>query len=204
MSEFSDADAADLTGGARHSGTVRAVLHAFDGTAHRTAARCRRRPRLLRQHELYRERRPSGPTSRSCFAPAPSQSAAVRVDRAESLHLRMAHKIRVPRTGGCAIARRHRQEITVYVSTALHENNQLRRLVRRPLRGAAVDLQRAGLIHGLLSDTAVFNHLSTARFSPRSSRRACAPTIRRWNAAMELGWPGDEPRRHSPVRVWCT
>ena len=78
------------------------------------------------------------------------QPAAVHADRALGVHLR--HGAQDPRAALPAAARAARGDradlLGVRVDGAAREH-QLRRLVRGDVRGAAVDLQRAGLLHGL-------------------------------------------------------
>ena len=91
---------------------------------------------------------------------------------AVGVHVRMAHKIRVPlyrRSVNCSTPRV--RPIRYTVSTALHENTSFDGFVLRPVRRAS-RCSTPGVLHGFLSDTAVFNHRSIAPTSRRSSRGA--------------------------------
>ena len=108
--------------------------------------------RLLRQHaSSSRSCVPLRPDIQELFCPGTILNPQ-RFQRTELsvFTFGMAHKIRVPLYRRLQrSARRDRAELFGLRVDGAAREHQLRRLVRRPVRGAAVDLQRAGLLHGL-------------------------------------------------------
>ena len=186
------ADAADLDlWASSRSGQFELFLHAFDGTEiEQRLVAAAARVYCGNTRALHASCSRCGPDIQELFCPGTILNPQ-RFQRTELsvFTFGMAHKIRVP------LYRRLRdlleatgQSYSVYVSTALHENTSFDGSFVVRVRGAAVDLQRAGLLHGLpvrhggLQPPAGL-HVS----SRRSSRRGCAPTTPpstpRWSAA---------------------
>jgi hypothetical protein len=190
MSEFSEADAAELDAWAMaHPGEFELFLHAYDGTAveQRLVAAASRV--YCGNSELYRELRPARPDIQELFCPG----TILNPQRFQHTDLSvftfgMAHKIRVP------LYRRLRdlleatgRSYSVYVSTALHENTSF--------DGSFVvrfeELQSIfnGQVYfmGYLSDTAVFNHLLDSTYLAAFFEKGLRANNTTVNAAMECG-----------------
>jgi hypothetical protein len=190
LSEFSDADAADLdawVGG--HEGQFELFLHAFDGTPmeqrlFEAASRV-----YCGNAELFRELSPKRLDVQELFCPGTILNPQ-RFQRTELsvFTFGMAHKIRVP------LYRRLRdlleatgKSYSVYVSTALHENTSF--------DGSFVvrfeELQSIfnGQVYfmGYLSDTAVYNHLMDCTFLAAFFEKGLRANNTTVNAAMESG-----------------
>jgi hypothetical protein len=190
LSEFSDADAAELDRwAAAHAGRFELFLHAFDGTdvEKRLVAAAARV--CCGNAELQRDLRPSRPDIEQMFCPGTILNPQ-RFERTELsvFTFGMAHKIRVP------LYRRLRdlldatgQTYSVYVSTALHENTSF--------DGSFVvrfeELQSIfnGQVYfmGYLSDTAVYNHLMDCTYLAAFFERGLRANNTTVNAAMECG-----------------
>jgi hypothetical protein len=190
LSEFSDADAADLDAWVRaHQGQFELFLHAFDGTPIEQ--------RLLEgasrvycgNAELFRDLSPKRLDVHELFCPGTILNPQ-RFQRTELsvFTFGMAHKIRVP------LYRRLRDLLeatgktySVYVSTALHENTSF--------DGSFVvrfeELQSIfnGQVYfmGYLSDTAVYNHLMDCTFLAAFFEKGLRANNTTVNAAMESG-----------------
>jgi hypothetical protein len=190
MSEFTDADAAELDAwSVARAGRFELFLHAFDGTPIEqrlvsSAARV-----YCGNSELYRDLRPARPDIQELFCPG----TILNPQRFQATDLSvftfgMAHKIRVP------LYRRLRDLLdatgrtySVYVSTALHENTSF--------DGSFVvrfeELQSIfnGQVYfmGYLSDTAVYNHLMDCTYLAAFFEKGLRANNTTVNAAMENG-----------------
>ena len=190
LSEFSEADAADLDlWSSAHAGRFELFLHAFDGTPieRRLVAAAARV--CCGNSELYRELKPVRPDIQELFCPGTILNPQ-RFHRTELsvFTFGMAHQIRVP------LYRRLRdlldatgKSYSVYVSTALHENTSF--------DGSFVvrfeELQSIfnGQVYfmGYLSDTAVYNHLLDCTFLAAFFEKGLRANNTTVNAAMENG-----------------
>ena len=190
LSEFSEADAADLdlwTGA--HAGQFELFLHAFDGTDVEQRLVAAAVKVYCGNSELFEQLRPARPDILELFCPGTILNPQ-RFQRTELsvFTFGMAHKIRVP------LYRRLRdlldatgKSYSVYVSTALHENTSF--------DGSFVvrfeELQSIfnGQVYfmGYLSDTAVFNHLMDCTFLAAFFERGLRANNTTVNAAMESG-----------------
>jgi hypothetical protein len=190
LSEFSDADAADLDmWGQAHAGHFELFFHAFDGTdvekrLMKAAARV-----YCGNRELFETLRPARPDIHELFCPGTILNPARFQNTELSVFtFGMAHKIRVP------LYRRLRELLdatgktySVYVSTALHENTSF--------DGSFVvrfeELQSVfnGQVYfmGYLSDTAVFNHLLDCNYLAAFFEKGLRANNTTVNAAMEQG-----------------
>jgi hypothetical protein len=190
LSEFSDADAADLDIWAQaHAGKFEVFWHAFDGTPVERRLMEAAAQVYCGNQELSETLRPSRPDLRELFCPGTILNPARFQDTdLKVFTFGMAHKIRVP------LYRRLRdlleatgKSYSVYVSTALHENTSF--------DGAFVvrfeELQAIfnGQVYfmGYLSDTAVFNHLMDCTFLAAFFEKGLRANNTTVNAAMECG-----------------
>jgi len=190
LSEFSEADAADLDlWASSRPGQFELFLHAFDGTEieRRLVAGAGRV--YCGNRELYAQLQGMRPDIQELFCPGTILNPQ-RFQRTELsvFTFGMAHKIRVP-------LYRRLQELleatgksySVYVSTALHENTSF--------DGSFVvrfeELQSIfnGQVYfmGYLSDTAVFNHLLDCTFLAAFFEKGLRANNTTVNAAMEVG-----------------
>jgi hypothetical protein len=190
LSEFSDADAADLDlWGVAHAGQFELFLHAFDGTEIEQRLVAAAAKVYCGNSELFKQLRPARPDILELFCPGTILNPQ-RFQRTELsvFTFGMAHKIRVP------LYRRLRdlldatgKSYSVYVSTALHENTSF--------DGSFVvrfeELQSIfnGQVYfmGYLSDTAVFNHLMDCTFLAAFFEKGLRANNTTVNAAMESG-----------------
>jgi hypothetical protein len=190
MSEFSDADAADLdTWIQAHQERFELFLHAFDGTPIEQRLLHAAKRVYCGNAELFRDLRPARADVQELFCPGTILNPQ-RFQRTELcvFTFGMAHKIRVP------LYRRLRdlleatgQSYSVYVSTALHENTSF--------DGSFVvrfeELQSIfnGQVYfmGYLSDTAVYNHLMDCTFLAAFFEKGLRANNTTVNAAMESG-----------------
>ena len=190
LSEFSDADAADLdawVGG--HQGQFELFLHAFDGTPIEQRLLAAANRVYCGNAELFRDLSPKRLDVQELFCPGTILNPQ-RFLRTELsvFTFGMAHKIRVP------LYRRLRdlleatgKSYSVYVSTALHENSSF--------DGSFVvrfeELQSIfnGQVYfmGYLSDTAVYNHLMDCTFLAAFFEKGLRANNTTVNAAMESG-----------------
>jgi hypothetical protein len=190
LSEFSDADAADLDLWARgRARQFELFLHAFDGTeierrllGHADRVYCGNR-------ELFHELLPARPDIQELFCPGTILSPQ-RFQRTELsiFTFGMAHKIRVP------MYRKLRdlldatgRSYSVYVSTALHENTSFD--ASFVVRFEELQAIFNGQIYfmGYLSDTAVFNHLMDCTYLAAFFEKGLRANNTTVNAAMECG-----------------
>ena len=190
MSEFSEADAADLDMWSQaHAGMFDLFLHAFDGTPIEQRLLAAAGRVCVGNAELYRHLRDARPDVEEMFCPGtilnPQRFQQTDVS---VFTFGMAHKIRVP------LYRRLRdlldatgRSYSVYVSTALHENTSF--------DGSFVvrfeELQSIfnGQVYfmGYLSDTAVYNHLMDCTFLAAFFEKGLRANNTTVNAAMESG-----------------
>jgi hypothetical protein len=190
LSEFSEADAADLDIWTQaHTGQFELFLHAFDGTeVEKRMVKAAGRV-YCGNRELFETLKPSRPDIQELFCPGTILNPARFQDtELKVFTFGMAHKIRVP------LYRQLRdlldatgKSYSVYVSTALHENTSF--------DGSFVvrfeELQ--GLFNGqvyfmgYLSDTAVFNHLMDCTFLAAFFEKGLRANNTTVNAAMECG-----------------
>ncbi len=190
LSEFSDADAADLDMWSQaHAGAFEVFFHAFDGTAVET--------RLLRtagrvycgNRELFETLRPARPDIQELFCPGTILNPARFQDTdLKVFTFGMAHKIRVPlyeklrdllgATG---------KSYSIYVSTALHENTSFDGSF--VVRFEELQALFNGQVYfmGYLSDTAVFNHLMDCTYLAAFFEKGLRANNTTVNAAMECG-----------------
>jgi hypothetical protein len=190
MSEFSDADAADLDmWSSAHAGQFELFLHAFDGTEVEQRLVAASGRVYCGNSELTRELHPLRPDVQELFCPGTILNPQRFQDTELSVFtFGMAHKIRVP------LYRRLRdlldatgKSYSVYVSTALHENTSF--------DGSFVvrfeELQSIfnGQVYfmGYLSDTAVFNHLLDCTYLAAFFEKGLRANNTTVNAAMECG-----------------
>jgi hypothetical protein len=190
MSEFSDADAADLDlWAAAHAGTFDLFLHAFDGTPVEQRLLAAAARVYCGNSELSTDLRPSRPDIHELFCPG----TILNPQRFQETELSvftfgMAHKIRVP------LYRRLRdlldatgKSYSVYVSTALHENTSFDGSF--VVRFEELQAIFGGQVYfmGYLSDTAVFNHLMDCTFLAAFFEKGLRANNTTVNAAMEVG-----------------
>jgi hypothetical protein len=190
LSEFSEADAADLDlWSSAHTGRFDVFLHAFDGTPieRRLVAAAGRV--YCGNRELFGQLTALRPDVQELFCPGTILNPQ-RFQRTELsvFTFGMAHKIRV------SLYRRLRELLeatgrsyAVYVSTALHENTSF--------DGSFVvrfeELQSifGGQVYfmGYLSDTAIFNHLMDSTFLAAFFEKGLRANNTTVNTAMECG-----------------
>lgn len=188
MSEFSEADAADLDlWAASHAGGFEVFLHAFDGSAMEQRLVAAAARVYCGNRELSRELHPLRPDVQELFCPG----TILNPQRFEQTELSvftfgMAHKIRVP------LYRRLRdlldatgQTYSVYVSTALHENTSFDGSF--VVRFEELQALFNGQVYfmGYLSDTAVYNHLLECDFLAAFFEKGLRANNTTVNAAME-------------------
>jgi hypothetical protein len=190
LSEFSDADAADLDMWSQaHAGQFELFLHAFDGTQVeqrllKAAARV-----YCGNRELFANLRPARPDLQELFCPGTILNPA-RFQKTELsvFTFGMAHKIRVP------LYRRLRDLLeatgktySVFVSTALHENTSFDGSFVVRFEELQAIFNGQVYFMGYLSDTAVFNHLMDCTFLAAFFEKGLRANNTTVNAAMECG-----------------
>jgi hypothetical protein len=190
LSEFSDADAADLDMWSQaHAGQFELFLHAFDGTQVeqrllKAAARV-----YCGNRELFANLRPARPDLQELFCPGTILNPA-RFQKTELsvFTFGMAHKIRVP------LYRRLRDLLeatgktySVFVSTALHENTSFDGSFVVRFEELQAIFNGQVYFMGYLSDTAVYNHLMDCTFLAAFFEHGLRANNTTVNAAMECG-----------------
>jgi hypothetical protein len=190
LSEFSEADAADLDRwAASHAGLFELFLHAFDGTEIEQRLLSAAAKVYCGNTELFRELRPARQDVVELFCPGTILNPQ-RFQRTELsvFTFGMAHKIRVP------LYRQLRdlldatgKSYSVYVSTALHENTSFDGSFVVRFEELQTIFNGQVYFMGYLSDTAVFNHLMECTFLAAFFEKGLRANNTTVNAAMESG-----------------
>jgi hypothetical protein len=190
LSEFSDADAADLDIWTQaHRADFELFLHAFDATEVERRLVSAAGRVYCGNRELFETLRPMRPDIQELFCPG----TILNPSRFQDTDLKvftfgMAHKIRVP------LYKRLRdlldatgKSYSVYVSTALHENTSFDGSFVVRFEELQAIFNGQVYFMGYLSDTAVFNHLMDCTYLAAFFEKGLRANNTTVNAAMECG-----------------
>ena len=191
LSEFTDRDAADLDQwSSAHHGRFELFLHAFDHTEveRRLVARAARV--YVGNTELFGQLLPLRSDVQELFCPGTIlQPQRFMKTDISVFTFGMAHKIRVPLYRRLhELLEAHRPVVLRLRLDGAAREHELRRLVRGDVRRAAVDLRRAGLLHGVTCRIRrCSTTCSTARILAAFFEKGLRANNTTVNAAMECG-----------------